>query len=154
MNFPRYKLWLVLGAVAGCLAVVLGAFGAHGLQMHLKKSVAADSSLSESERAAKVTRQLDNWETAARYQMYHALALLAVGLLAARRCGRAINLAGIAFTLGMLAFSGWLYATVLIGRPLLVLIVPSGGALLIVGWACLIVAVLKDPVAAGHNPQA
>jgi uncharacterized membrane protein YgdD (TMEM256/DUF423 family) len=101
--------------------------------------------MTEAERAAKIAHQLDNWETAARYQVYHALALLVVGLLAARRCGLAINLAGAAFTLGTLAFSGWLYAMVLIGQPLLVMIVPSGGALLIVGWACLFVAVLKDP---------
>jgi uncharacterized membrane protein YgdD (TMEM256/DUF423 family) len=131
MPFPRYKLWLALGALSGCLAVVLGAFGAHGLE----SALADDSQLAD---------KLANWETAARYQMYHALALLAVGFLAARRCGLAINLAGLAFTLGTLIFSGCLYALVLSGQRWLGAVVPIGGMLMIAGWLALLVAVLGD----------
>jgi uncharacterized membrane protein YgdD (TMEM256/DUF423 family) len=144
MNFPRYKLWLLIGAVLGCLAVALGAFGAHGLESHLKSTLGGDVMLSDLERATKLGERLDNWETAARYQMYHALALLGVGLVAARRCGLAVNLAGIAMTLGTLLFSGCLYVFVLTGERWLVHVVPIGGTLLIIGWACLAVAVLQD----------
>ena len=90
-----------------------------------------------------LVEKLAPWETAAQYQMYHALALLAVGLLTARRCGLAINLAGTAMTLGTLLFSGCLYGWVLVGSLWLVRIVPIGGSLLIAGWVCLLVAVLR-----------
>ena len=125
----RYKIWLVTGGVFGCLAVILGAFGAHGLEGAL-------ASLDQAELADK----LADWETAARYNMYHALALLAVGLLAARRCGLSVHLAGSAMTLGTLLFSGCLYAYVLGGPKWLVHLVPVGGLLLIVGWICLAIA--------------
>ena len=131
---PRYKLWLLLGALLGGLSVGLGAFGAHGLRDEYKLDGFTDDEL----------RLLENWETAARYLMYHALALLAVGLLAARRCGLAINLAGSAMTLGALIFCGCLFALVLTGEKWLGRIVPIGGVLMIVGWAALIVAVWQD----------
>jgi uncharacterized membrane protein YgdD (TMEM256/DUF423 family) len=148
MNFPRYKLWLLLGALLGCLAVALGAFGAHGLETALESQRQMASGLSE----AEIAKKLANWETAARYQMYHALALVGVGLLASRRCGRAINLAGVAFTLGTLIFSGCLYALVLTGHKWLGAVVPLGGAFLIVGWICLAVAVWRhaDPTSAAR----
>ena len=139
MSFQRYQLWLVAGALLGGLAVALGAFGAHGLELALKSR----TSLTAAEQA----HLLDVWETAAQYQMYHALALLAVGLLAARRCGLAIHLAGTAFTFGTLIFSGCLYALVLTDISKLGAIVPIGGTLLILGWLFLLAAVLKSPAA-------
>ena len=139
MNFPRYKLWLVLGALLGGLAVILGAFGAHGLEAALESQRQMADGLSE----AEITKKLANWETAARYQMYHALALVGVGLLTSRRCGRAINVAGSTFTLGTLIFSGCLYLLVLTGHKWLGAVVPLGGALLITGWVCLAVAVWR-----------
>jgi len=145
MHFPRYQLWLLLGALFGCLAVALGAFGAHGLELTLK----SNQSLSEGERAHAIAV----WDTAAQYQMYHALALLAIGLLAARRCGLAVNLAGTAMTLGTLIFSGCLYALVLSGNLSLGKIVPIGGTLLIVGWICLIVAVMRDGIPRPGSPS-
>jgi uncharacterized membrane protein YgdD (TMEM256/DUF423 family) len=139
MTFSPYKVWLLAGAILGLLGVALGAFGAHGLQSALESHRATGGSLSDADIADK----LANWETAARYQMYHALALLAVGLVAARRCGWAIHLAGAAMTLGALLFSGCLYAWVLGGPKLLVHIVPIGGTLLILGWLCLSIAVCR-----------
>ena len=139
MAFPRYKVWLLLGAVLGCLAVALGAFGAHGLEGAVR-SQQASGQLTDIE----VAQTLAHWETAARYQMYHALALLAVGLLTARRCGWAINLAGVAFTLGVLIFSGCLYALVLTGQKWLGAVVPIGGLSLIAGWICLAFAIWRD----------
>jgi uncharacterized membrane protein YgdD (TMEM256/DUF423 family) len=131
MNFPRYKLWLLIGAISGQLAVALGAFGAHGLESRLKI---------QGYEGLALLDKLAPWETAAHYQLVHAVALLAVGLLAQRRCGRAINLAGTAMTLGTLLFCGCLYGWVLSESRLLVRLVPVGGSLLIVGWACLAVA--------------
>jgi uncharacterized membrane protein YgdD (TMEM256/DUF423 family) len=130
----RYQIWLLIGAVFGGLAVVTGAFGAHGLDAHLKKDTSLD--------AAVVERLLDNWETAARYQMYHALGLLAVGFVACRRCSVSIHLAGAAMTVGTLMFSGCLYALVL-GATAPWWIVPSGGLLMIAGWALLAVAMAR-----------
>ena len=127
---PRHKLWLVIGALLAGLAVAAGAFGAHGLEGHFESGgVSADE-----------LRLLDVWETAARYQMYHGLALLAVGWLAARHCSLPVNLAGTAMTAGTLIFSGCLYALVLSGVTVLGFIVPIGGGLLILGWVCLAIA--------------
>jgi uncharacterized membrane protein YgdD (TMEM256/DUF423 family) len=134
MPFPRYKLWLFMGSMLGLLSVALGAFGAHGLETQFEKQGLTGLALSE---------KLAPWETAAQYQMFHALALLAVGLLTMHRCGLAINLAGTAMTLGTLLFSGCLYGWVLGGPKWLVMLVPIGGSLLIVGWVCLVIAVCR-----------
>jgi uncharacterized membrane protein YgdD (TMEM256/DUF423 family) len=139
MPLPRYKIWLLTGAALGCLSVGLGAFGAHGLESALEKR-AASQALS----GAEMERQLANWETAARYQMYHALALMAVGFLSLRRCGIAVNVSGASLTLGTALFSGCLYAFVLTQQRWLVHVVPMGGVLLIVGWAALVVAAWRD----------
>jgi len=120
----------------GALSVGLGAFGAHGLPRLL-----ASQELSQPE----LDRRLANWETAARYQMYHALALLAVGWLAGRVAGVSANLAGWCFEIGVLIFCGCLYALVLSGVKVLGAIVPIGGVLLILGWLALAVAATKVP---------
>ena len=139
MNVSRYRLWLLCGVLLGGSAVAFGAFGAHGLRDEFLKDAVSPGELTAAE-----FRLLENWETAARYAMYHGLALLAVGLIAARRCGMAINLAGTAMTLGTLIFSGCLFALVLTGEGRLGAIVPMGGLLMIVGWVCLLVAVWND----------
>ena len=77
MNMARYKIWLVTGALLGCLAVsILARLEAHGLESAFENPATLQE-LGEQQIAAK----LANWETAARYQMYHALAPLGVGLL-------------------------------------------------------------------------
>jgi uncharacterized membrane protein YgdD (TMEM256/DUF423 family) len=126
--------WLFIGALLGGLSVAFGAFGAHGLKRHF----AADGLLDQADE-----QQLANWETAARYQMYHALALLTVGLLAARVKSVSLQLAGASFTAGTIIFSGCLYALVLTSHRWLGAIVPVGGTLLIVGWLCLAVAAFR-----------
>jgi uncharacterized membrane protein YgdD (TMEM256/DUF423 family) len=125
------RMWLLIGAVLGGSAVACGAFGAHGLKSHFAK---------QGLEASVVEQRLANWETAARYQMYHALALIAVGLVARGSSARAIGLAGGSFTLGTLIFSGCLYAMVLTGHRWLGAVVPIGGVLLILGWVFLAVA--------------
>lgn len=122
---PLARLALTTGASLAGIAVAAGAFGAHGL----KATLAA-------------TGQADNWETACRYAMYHALALLAVGLLASVRSPAPTGLAASAwcFLLGTLIFSGCLAVLALSGIKVLGAIVPIGGVLLIAGWVLLAIA--------------
>ena len=142
----RYQIWLLTGAVLAGLSVATGAMGAHGLEKALKRNTSLDT--------ATVQRRLENWETAARYQMYHALGLFAVGFVACRRCGMTIHLAGAAMTLGTLIFSGCLYALVLSGQTWLGGVVPIGGVLMIVAWVLLAVAIagLERDSACGAAP--
>lgn len=132
------KIFLVLAALLGASGVALGAYHAHGLEKSLRKQ-----GLSEE----VVSKRLDQCEVAVRYQMYHALALLAVGLLAARReSGRAsrglLTAAGDLFLIGVLMFSGGLYLFVFAGNGIHWSIVPLGGLAFIVGWLALGVAAL------------
>jgi len=125
--------WLLVGALLGGLAVAMGAFGAHGLQSRLADADGTLSNVAE--------RRLANWETAARYQMYHALALLAIGCLARDYSRRSLHAAGSLLTGGTFIFSGCLYALVLTEQRILGAIVPMGGVLLVIGWALLAYAV-------------
>ena len=109
----------LIGALSAFVAVAAGAFGAHAL------------------RGALPAESLDVFETAARYQMYHALALLAVGWVTSRRPGAAASLAGWLFVAGTLLFSGSLYALSLSGARWLGAITPLGGAAFLGGWLAL-----------------
>lgn len=116
-----WRLWLLLGAVNGAIAVALGAHGAHGLEV-------------PPEQAAV-------YATAVRYQMWHALALLAVTVLAAAspgRCSRLLQVAGGLFALGILVFCGTLYAIGLFGATPLPIAAPVGGGMLLGGWLALV----------------
>ena len=109
-----------IGAAVAGLAVVSGAFGAHGLAETL------------------VGRSGEHWDLATRYQMYHAGALLVAGLLAAR--GYRTSIAAWCFLAGTVIFSGTLYGLAIAGPRWLGAITPIGGSLLIVGWAALALA--------------
>src|SRR5215218_6085681 len=97
LNSPA-RLWLVTGALLGGLSVALGAIGTHKLESHLREP---DGSMT-----AAAERSLAVWETAARYQMYHALALLVVGALSLQQRRTFVQYAGWAMTVGVLIFSG------------------------------------------------
>jgi uncharacterized membrane protein YgdD (TMEM256/DUF423 family) len=116
------RLFVALGAVSGFVAVAAGAFGAHGLRARLAPDLLAV------------------FETAARYQMYHALALLAVAWVAARWPGPLPQWAGWLFVVGTVLFSGSLYALALSGVRWLGAITPLGGAAFLAGWICLALA--------------
>ncbi len=113
---------MFIGALMGCVAVGLGAFGAHGLRGRLSPEMLAV------------------FETAVRYQMYHALALLATAMLMTRVDGRAMLIAGWSFVAGILLFSGSLYALALTGVTTLGAITPIGGLAFLIGWAALATA--------------
>jgi len=134
----RVNVWLLTGALLGGLAVALGAFGAHGLESRLKEP---DGSIT-----AQAQRKIANWETASRYQMYHALAILGIGCLLIQRRSALLPAAAATMAAGTLIFSGCLYALVLTDQRFLGAIVPIGGILMLVGWVLLVVASLAKPV--------
>ncbi|HEY7289727.1 MAG TPA: DUF423 domain-containing protein [Vicinamibacterales bacterium] len=113
------RTFLLLGAIFGFLAVALGAFGAHALKSRLSAELLAV------------------FETAVRYQMYHAIALILTALLMARSDGWLLSWAGWCFTVGVVLFSGSLYALALSGVTVLGAITPLGGLAFLAGWACL-----------------
>lgn len=118
------KSAFLFGAILGLTGVILGAMGAHALETRLT----AD--------------QLESWQTATRFQMYHALALLILGLLNHHFSDRLLRWAGIAMTLGTLCFSGSIYLLVMTDWPI-GLVTPLGGTILIIGWALLIIWAAK-----------
>jgi uncharacterized membrane protein YgdD (TMEM256/DUF423 family) len=105
-----------IGSLLGLLAVALGAFGAHAL------------------KGVLTAAELQTWELAVRYQMYHALALLAAGVLGQRLAARPLRLGVWCWVAGTLLFSGSLYVYCLTGIKLLAAITPVGGVTLMVGW--------------------
>jgi uncharacterized membrane protein YgdD (TMEM256/DUF423 family) len=121
------RLSFVLAGVNGFLAVALGAFGAHGLKARMAE-------------LADGAQRLGWWETAAHYQLAHAVAIGLCAQLIARGGGRASELAVWSFTAGIALFSGSLYAMTLTGVRGLGAITPIGGLLLLAGWAALIAA--------------
>jgi len=113
------RLWLTLAAIHGFVSVACGAFAAHGLKERLSE------------------RMLANFETGAKYEMYHALALVAVAWLASTVPSSTVQAAGWCFTLGTLVFSFSLYVMALTGQTWLGAITPIGGTAMLVGWALL-----------------
>ena len=118
---------LLLGAVFGATGVIAGAFGAHALRTRIGPD------------------ELAIFETAARYQMYHAIALVALARWLDQGVRPAIEWAARLFGLGVVIFSGTLYALALSGASWLGAITPVGGLLLILGWLALASAALRGP---------
>ena len=128
-----HKSLIITAAFFGGLAVALGAFGAHGLE-----KITADEKI------------LHGFQTGVQYQMYHALGLLAIGILADKYKNNWISWAGRSFIIGIILFSGSLYiltflkiednSAVNIVGP----VTPVGGLFFIAGWIFLLLAVLKN----------
>ncbi len=131
--------WIRLGAICGALAVAFGAFGAHGLTPKPEIMNAMETTARQA-----LERRLANFETAARYHMFHALAIVAVGLAPGLSPSR--TAAGWSFLLGIVAFSGSLYA-IGVGGPkwLGMIVTPLGGVLFIVGWVLFAVSARSAP---------
>jgi uncharacterized membrane protein YgdD (TMEM256/DUF423 family) len=121
------RSFIVLGALLAFVAVAAGAFGAHALSTRLAPD------------------RLAIYETAARYQMYHALAIVAVGLAAMHWSSSLLSAAGWAFGAGVLIFCGTLYALAFDAPRWLGAVTPLGGLAFLAGWALLAVAALSDP---------
>lgn len=119
------RLFLIIGALSGAISVGAGAFGAHALRPRLE------------------ARLFEVFETGAQYQMYHALALVAVAWVASRWPGALVTASGWLFLAGTVLFSGSLYAMALTGVRALGAITPIGGVCFIAGWGALAVAMLR-----------
>ncbi|MGV3559099.1 DUF423 domain-containing protein [Larkinella arboricola] len=127
-----HKLFIQSGAILGFLGVALGAFGAHALRATLALSNRADT-----------------FETAVKYQFYHALALVAIGILlqvpaTSADSAKFYGWAGYAYLFGVIIFSGSLYAICFTGITKFGAVAPIGGLLMLAGWALLLVGVLKS----------
>lgn len=127
------SFWGVTGALSACVAVVAGAMGAHVLRVVLTPAALA------------------TFETAARYHLFHALALLVVAALLERPRHPAVANAAWGFLVGTVLFSGSLYALALTGQRWFGVITPAGGALLITGWLSLAWGLGRRP--AGGPPE-
>ena len=125
------RSFLTLGGFFAAIAVALGAMGAHLLKEKLS------------------IEQLANFETAVRYHMYHAIALILVGLAAGRGPTGLLTAAGWLFVAGIMLFSGGLYGFIFTGIKPFVHIVPIGGTLWIVAWVCFALSQLQKPPTAG-----
>jgi len=117
---------LFTAAVLGCLSVALGAFGAHALKETLTAS-----------------GRVDTYELAVKYQFYHTLALLAVGLLMEKIPGTALMLSSALLLGGVILFSGNLYLLALTTFRFVVFLTPIGGLLMLAGWAAMAYAVVS-----------
>jgi uncharacterized membrane protein YgdD (TMEM256/DUF423 family) len=121
------KLFLVAGTMLGALSVMIGAFGAHALKKLLTENGRADV-----------------FETAVKYQMYHALALLLTGILLFKIQDKLVHYAGYSFMAGILVFSGSLYILCITNVKWWGAVTPFGGLSLIAGWLLLTIALIRS----------
>ena len=121
----RTRIIIAIAAIFGLISVIAGAAGTHALRDTIDASA------------------LRTFETAARFQMYHALALLGVGILSMRWQTRILTVSAILFTIGILLFSGSLYILALSGVGIFGAIAPIGGISLMAGWAILAYAAFR-----------
>ena len=126
-----FRVLLLLAALFGFTGVGLGAFAAHGLKGQLS------------------AEYLAVFQTGVHYQMLHALALLALAALWQRLGGRLLTAAGVCFCVGILLFSGSLYALTLSGISALGMVTPVGGLTFLAGWFCLGLAAWRLPAHTG-----
>ncbi|GIN86442.1 UPF0382 membrane protein YwdK [Heyndrickxia sporothermodurans] len=120
------KTFIIIGAINAFLSVALGAFGAHGLEGKLEP------------------KYLEIWKTGVNYQMFHALGLLAIGIIAGNIQGSSLmSWSGWLMFIGIILFSGSLYILSLTKVGILGAITPLGGVAFLVAWVLLIVAAVK-----------
>jgi uncharacterized membrane protein YgdD (TMEM256/DUF423 family) len=120
------KLTLLTAALFGAFSVIIGAFGAHAFKNILEASNRADT-----------------FETAVKYQFYHTLALLAIGILMYKMDHKSLDYASISLIAGIIVFSGSLYILCFTGITKWGAVTPFGGLLLIIGWILLFISILK-----------
>ncbi|MBI1766740.1 MAG: DUF423 domain-containing protein [Bacteroidetes bacterium] len=118
------KLTLLTGAILGALGVLLGAFGAHALKNLLTQN-----------------GRIETYELAVRYQFYHALAILFVGILMERFVNSGMQWSSLLLSVGVLLFSGSLYVYALTNIKGFAMVTPIGGLFLLMGWAMLIYSI-------------
>jgi uncharacterized membrane protein YgdD (TMEM256/DUF423 family) len=122
----RVRIWLVIAALNGALAVVFGAFAAHGLSQRLD------------------AHALSIFETGARYHMYHALAMGLAALAMQRTAARTATWSAALFLVGIILFSGSLYALTMTGERVFAFVTPVGGVSFLAGWILLALAAWRS----------
>ena len=120
------KLFVIIGAVLAGTAVLLGAFGAHGLKSRLS------------------VEDLNIFETAVRYQMYHALAILIIGVIGYYLSHQSLLIPAYFFIVGVVFFSGSLYLLIFTQHRWLGAITPVGGVFLFLGWILFAINIYKS----------
>jgi len=120
------KLFIIAGSISAMLSVMIGAFGAHALKSTLE-----------------ATQRLETFETAVKYQFYHSLALVMLGLIMSQFQHKVFTLSGYGFIAGIIIFSGSLFALSLTGITKLGAITPLGGLAFIIGWGAMAWGVAK-----------
>ena len=134
------------------LAVIIGAFGAHGVDRYFAEKYAGGEPKSIAGFEVPLSwKRLEDFKTGAEYQMYHALGLVAVGLLMTLRRHAALQVAGWAFLVGILLFSGSLYVLTLTGQTVWGMVAPIGGTAFIVGWFALAIGAIAGKP--GEDPR-
>lgn len=124
---PEFKKFVILGAALAGLSVIFGAFGAHSLEKHLQD-----------------VKLLATFETAARYQFYHALGLILVFLLSQCDLKKSLlHKSGWFMFIGTTLFSGSLYIYVFSGVKAFAMITPIGGVLMVIAWLLMLLAAVK-----------
>ena len=153
----KLNRWLLVGGVAGLLAVVFGAFGAHGIEQAIPGWYGKQDlpSVDESKDAEAHPewyaldqlhqKKLKTWITGVRYHFYHVFAILAVGMLqlSGRYSNRKLNLAGLLFLLGTIGFSGSIYLYVITKIKILGMTAALGGVIFLSGWLFFVLAVWR-----------
>lgn len=127
------RVFVLSAAVLGFLGVAAGAFGAHGLQDRISAEMLAI------------------WNTAAHYQLIHAVALLGVAWATSRFATRWATVAGWLFLVGVMIFSGSLYLLAITSLRWLGAITPIGGVAFLLGWLALAIAAVKTSIPAKPN---
>lgn len=120
------KWFIIIGAINAFLSVALGAFGAHGLEGKIEP------------------KYLETWETGVQYQMFHALGLVAIGIIAGNvPASSLLSWSGWLMLIGIILFSGSLYVLSVSGIKVLGAITPFGGVSFLIAWVLLIVFAVK-----------
>lgn len=121
------KLFLQVGSLFGAVGVMVGAFGAHALKPMLMAN-----------------GRFETFETGVRYQFYHAIALVLIGILSKHISNKTLTYSGYCILAGVLIFSGALYTICFTGLNVFGAVAPIGGTLLAIGWLLLFWSVTKD----------
>ena len=136
--------WTMIGAVLAGLAVALGAYAAHGLDRYLVTKYANETREVAGQTVPAAQKYLTDFKTGTAYQMSHALALIAVGLLALTRRKVSLQIAAWCFLAGIVLFCGSLYVIALLGTHWQGirwgLVAPFGGVAFLIGWLAFAIA--------------
>jgi uncharacterized membrane protein YgdD (TMEM256/DUF423 family) len=145
--------WIAIGAIVVCLSIALGAWAAHGLEKSIASLYENETRTVRGETIPAVAKYVGDFQTGADYQFGQGIGLILVGILLRQHPCKTFKVAALCLFLGMLLFSGSLYALVLLKVPVLGAVTPFGGVLMMVGWGLLAYGGWKLPDACGTETR-